>query len=404
MRSLCAGCAALWLAMCLGLPSVDAQQTSRFLAWNDGSLVAGGNGLYQGKFGGRVMFDVASFEQKDVLDDTYGLPNQGYEWRRLRVFHSGKIHSFRYKFQVEFSKEYAFIEDMYVEATKLPVVGNVRVGHMKEPFLFEMQSSSKHVLFMERALTTMFSSGRNLGIMLHNQVSGTDFYWAFGAFRNGLFDVVGKSHHFGYNVAGRFSGLLARNDDLSKFVHAGVGLKFSTFDDRTLSLSSRPESHLAHKYLSSGTIEAVRNMTSLSSELVLQSGRWSLQTEVVHSIVQPERSVSRSAYNFAAGTAQIGCFLTNDRRNYKNGNSGFGRIRPTNNLFAGGIGAIEAVMRYSRADLDSHDIHGQTLRNISLGFNWYPNSITRISVNKIYARIVNMGDARIYQMRFQLAI
>jgi phosphate-selective porin OprO/OprP len=297
------------------------------------------------------------------------------------------------------------VQDLYAEIGKVPVVGNVRFGHFKEPFLLEAHSSSKTVVFMERALTTMFSSGRNLGVMVHNEVPNTAFSWEAGSFRTGFFDVFGKSKFTGYNVMGRFSGIVAQNKSGSKFIHLGVGLKQSKLDLSSFKISARPESHLALKYITSGTLEDIKGTTEAQAEIVLQSGNLSFQGEMVHTFAYLEgANRSSSAYYFPAFYGQVSYMITGESRNYRGGRKGFGKVKPAKSVFKGGTGAWEIAARYSRANLNSQDVTGGILNNTTFGVNWYPNSITRISANYIFANVANLGSSNIFQMRFQIAI
>lgn len=373
--------------------------------WKDGLRVQSKTGSYQGKFGGRALLDVASFRQQQNLEDEVGTVDKHYEWRRLRLFHSGQVGNFKYKTSVEFAKEYVFIEDLYVELGRIPVVGNIRAGHFKEPFLLEMQSSSKHVVFMERGVTTIFSSGRNLGIMLHDQISDSDMYYQLGVFSNGAFDVVGKSSHIGYNAIGRISGLVAKNTDRTKFIHVGLGVKQSWLDLSDVKFSAQPESNMAHKYISSGVLSQIKSVTAFSTELVMQTGSLSLQSEVVHALAYfGGTNKEFSPYYFPACYGQVSYVLTGEARNYKNGNEGFVGLKPHKNAFEGGIGAWEVAARYSYGDLESQNIYGARMQNTTLGLNWYPNPIVRISTNYIFSHVDDLGRSNIWQMRLQVAI
>ncbi len=397
----------LWLlaSFCLFLFIQPAMaQDAKILQWNDGIRVSNRAGTYKAKFGGRVMFDIARFNQRDPMEDEFGALENGYEFRRVRAFHSGQFGIIKYKLQFEFAKTHVFVQDLYVEVGKIPVIGNVRVGHFKEPFLLESQTSSKYTVFMERALTTMFSSGRNLGIMMHNKIPETRYSWQIGAFRNGIFDLFGKSTFVGYNIIGRFSGVVAQNPSGSRFIHLGVGIKQSTLDYSSFKVSTRPESHLAHKYISSGTLDDIKGTTEAQMEIVLQAGSLSLQGEMVNTFAYLEgENRSNSAYYFPAFYGQVSYMLTGETRNYKSGKSGFGKVTPKKSLFMGGPGAWEVAVRYSHANLNSKDITGGILSNTTFGLNWYPNTITRISANYIFASVADLGNSNIFQMRFQVA-
>ena len=52
--------------------------------------------------------------------------------------------------------------------TDLGPIGTVRVGNMKEDFSLEEMTSSKYIVFMERALPALFNPARNVGISGYN--------------------------------------------------------------------------------------------------------------------------------------------------------------------------------------------------------------------------------------------
>jgi len=132
---------------------------------------------------------------------------------------------------------------------------------------------------------------------------------------------------------------------------------------------------MAAKYLSSGTLSEVKSVTAPSTELVIQSGNRSFQSELVQGLAYFDREHrENSPYYLPAVYAQLSYVLTGEGRNYKNGNSGFKGIKPEKNVVEdGGVGAWEIAVRYSYASLESQDIHGHLMRNTTIGLNWYPN-------------------------------
>jgi phosphate-selective porin OprO/OprP len=65
----------------------------------------------------------------------------------------------------------------------IPVVGELLVGHMKEPFSLEELTSDKYITFMERSLPTgAFAPRRNSGISASNAVLDKRMTWGVGAF------------------------------------------------------------------------------------------------------------------------------------------------------------------------------------------------------------------------------
>ena len=61
------------------------------------------------------------------------------------------------------------------------------------------------------------------------------------------------------------------------------------------------------------------------------------------------------------------------------------------------------MARYSYLDLDEKDIQGGILHDWTFGTNWYLNPNARVMLNYVYSYLENVGDAHIFQMRFQVA-
>ena len=81
--------------------------------------------------------------------------NTGTEFRRVRVFNSGKLYgNVKYKLQLDFAGGEIAFKDVWMELGELPIDGKLRVGYFKEPLRLEVLTSSKYISFMERGLTT----------------------------------------------------------------------------------------------------------------------------------------------------------------------------------------------------------------------------------------------------------
>ena len=75
-----------------------------------------------------------------------------------------------------------------------------------------------------------------------------------------------------------------------------------------------------------------------------------------------------------------GVFLTRgDNRNY--GKGSFGSVKPKSGLDAGGIGAIELVVRYDRLDLNGGSVNGGTEDSGYVGVSWWPVEHLRFMLN-----------------------
>ena len=128
-------------------------------------------------------------------------------------------------------------------------------------------------------------------------------------------------------------------------------------------------------------------------------GPFSVQGEYVMNSIYGEEDFSFSGYY-----GQLSCFLTGEKRKYKNSLSGFGRVKPKNNMKEGkGLGAFELAARYSSMDLS--EAYSGTLNDITFGLNWYLNPSTRLMFNYVMGVLDNDGlktTENTFQCRMQI--
>ena len=214
----------------------------------------------------------------------------GAEFRRARIYLSGTIYN-----NIDFKMEYDFaaggrpsFTDVFVELKEIPVAGNFRVGHFKEPFSLEELTSSNYITFMERSLPNVFAPARNTGMMLHNTLADKRMTWAAGVFRNAddfgdsewadKVRGVGDSSEGGYSFSGRLTGLPWYEEEGRKLLHTGIGYSYQNALENTIRYRQRPEMAMADRFVDTGAIAA--EATHLfGPELALVYGPLSLQTE-----------------------------------------------------------------------------------------------------------------------------
>ena len=358
--------------------------------WNNGFKTTSSDGDFKLKFGGRIMFDYAFWNTNvNGTDESFS----GSEFRRVRLFNSGQVYkNVKYKVQFDFDGDAASFKDVYMEITKVPFVGNIKVGHFKEPFRLEALTSSKYMTFMERGLPIAFSPERNVGLMLHNSYMDNKLSIQAGIFQNGLSDEEQNGNR---NITSRISYLPINNND--QLLHLGIGFSSRKNSDNTYSVSTRPENHMGNKLISA-SIENVEQTNLIGTEMAWVMGPLSVQGEYIMNTVDADET-----YNFTSYYGQISYFLTGEKRKYKNSLAGFDRVSPGKNLGNDGMGALELAARYSSMDLS--EANGGILNDITLGLNWYLNPSTRIMFNYVMGVAdVNSEDINenTLQMRMQI--
>ena len=374
------------------------------IKWNKGLQFTRADDQFKIKIGGRIQYDILMIEQSDGLDAVYPAPN-GAEFRRLRLFTSGTLFgNVKFKFQMDFARGDAGVKDAYIEVTKIPWIGHFRVGHFKQPFGFEMQTSSNDITDLERSLPYVFTPERDLGFMIYNQQFKKRFSWYAGYF----FPVNNIAFYLGnqYRLTFRAAGQPIYKPDARWYTvfHLGVAYEHQFNDNRLLAFQERPEAHLAPKYVRLA-FDETKTAEVLGGELVFIAGPLSFQGEYMTARITPSDSMNTlySSYNYTTGYGIISWFITGEHKNYSQSKAALGRVRPKRNLGKGGWGAFEISLRYSFLDLNDRDQNGGVMNNITAGLNWYLNPAVRFMFNYVYSDVGNQGFANIYQMRFQVA-
>ncbi len=384
--------------------------------WDNGYKIASSDGNFKMKFGGRIMLDFLAINPDSYYDSIITF-NKGVEFRRIRFFNQGTIYnSVSYKLQFDFAVGHAILKDAYINLSKIPVVGNLRIGHFKEPIGLELITSSKYITFMERGLTNPLTPERNTGLILFNHTLNKRITWALGYF------LPSNSSGFGLyagnksNITGRITGVpILREGDKTKLLHLGLSLTHQNQDNSKYILTSRPETHLAPKLILA-EIDVAKAVNQYGLEAAYIHGPFSIQGEYISAIALTgaESILQNDSYNFQAYYGYASWFITGESRKYKLTTGEFDRVKPKNNFGQdGGFGAFEIGARYSFIDLDDTDVNGGSLSDITLGLNWYLNPVTRFMFNYIIDEVkgskefppftkFTKGKIKGYQFRFQI--
>ena len=347
------------------------------------------------KFGGRIMYDMAAWGA-DEFDYT------GSEFRRVRLYSSGKMYgTVKYKIQLDFSGGEISFKDVWIELNRLPIQGNLRVGHFKEPLRLEALTSSKYITFMERGLPIAMSPERNTGAMYHTTI-GEKLSLQTGVFRKS--DAFGDDKTANNNISITSRATYLAINDGDKLLHVGVANSKRKSDNKTYNFSSRAENHLGNKLINEEFANQVKGINIFAGEITYVNGSFSLQAEALQTTINTGIGELNTQINneIISYYGQVSYFLTGESRSYKGSLVGFGRISPKNNYGENGWGALEVAARFSAIDMQEYG----SLKDITTGFNWHLNPNTRMMFNYVKGEMVNeLGDITLenaVMMRVQL--
>ena len=380
----------------------------------------------------RLHTDAAWFDQSaanraavdDIQDGTY--------FRRARIGFDAKafeVTEYRLDFEMSSGGGRPSIFDAYVRVIELPILQNVQVGHFREPFSLEAQTSSNWFTFIERAPITVFDPSRNWGMMTFGTTEMQNATWAVGVFREGsdnFGDDIGDSGERA--VTGRLTWLPYYDEpsDGRYFFHVGASGSYRDPDNANqggaetsiFGYAARPEVNIREDgvggvpaFADTGNMPDVQDVQLAGVESALIWGAWSIQGEYIGSFV--DRTANPDPW-FHGAYVQASYFLTGENRAYNRRTGTFDRTDVFEPFFrvrtADGIcmgkGAWEVAMRWSYIDLNDGGVGGGYFDDTNVGVNWYLNPYVRVMFNYIYADLhdpaLGRSDANIFLTRMSM--
>lgn len=404
--------APLWLTLALpALPALAAETSAGgpsdwSVRWTDGIHVERNDGAARIFVGGRLLLDAGITVADSDLAVPGSAPGDARARARLRQFRLVAQGQFLekglFKIETEFAGSDAEFTDVFLGARGLGPMGTVKGGHMKEPFSLEQQTSRRWLTFMERSLPNALVIGRNTGGSLHDTTLDDRLRWHIGVFCDT--SEFAKHCDDDVDLGFRLTGLPAISEDGANLTAVGMSYVHQFRDSRTVEFSTGPESFLANKFLTTGTIAGVRDIDRIGTEAVWVHGPLSLQAETMHAFL--DRNTGRGNLHFWGFTAQASWLVTGERRPYSKSTGAFDRIVPRKKFApsTGDWGAFQLAARVSYLDLDDRDISGGREIDLTLGFNWMLTSALRFTFNYVFGQVRGPGDVHIAQARFQVAL
>ena len=386
--------------------------------WKNGFQLQKGDGKeFQLKFGGRIQNDWGIYDPDSDVKRSFGGNGTGTKFRRARLFFEGTMYEHLFfKAQYDFADNSTEsggsgnfssggFKDVYV-GLRIPKVGELRVGHMKEPFSLEEQTSSKYTTFMERALPNLFSPSRNTGIALRSDAADLRIHWSVGFFRDTDGFGEGFSSSSDYRGTARFTASPVYLDDGDRVFHIGTSYSHQWEDSKRY--RARPENNFAPRIVDTSRFSA-DHVNLLGIELAGLFGSLHFQSEAIWNWTKPDGQNLPGWQEYWGAYGEVGYFLTGEVRPYSRRFGEFGRVSPKQNFNPkeGGWGAWQVALRYSHVDLNGDEIKGGKLSDVTAGINWHLFPNFRVMVNYVWGREreqpgAESGDVHSYIARFSL--
>ncbi|WP_300574578.1 porin [Phenylobacterium sp.] len=323
---------------------------------------------------GRAQFDAL------VYNNDEGSQSTGTEVRRFRLGAKGDLSErLSYVAEADFGGAEVSLQDVTL-TYELADGRVISAGHFKPPITMDELTSSNETLFLERsAYASTFAPGRRLGVAAsawgeHWGVSGG----LFGEAEDGDLDTE-REEAWLAAVRG-YVDLLSGDPAL----HLGLSAYHTAMPARGpgVWLRVRPETGRAPRLLDTGAFIADEG-TFAGVEIGYGDGPLTLQAEGGG----VDYAGAISGPDFHGWSAQAAWRWTGEPRPYDIEGGVFGRIRPTNPLGQGGMGALETGVRFTYLDLGDETVDGGEMTTYGVVVNWLPITRLRLSANLIQARI-----------------
>jgi phosphate-selective porin OprO/OprP len=390
---------AIWVHESGWQPQIGYADDKVRFEWSDKVQLAFG-GLFQGEWG---------YVEKNAPVNPEGWDSQV---RRGRLRGEGLILN-----HIAFVGEYDFAgdrvrageiqkkyKDVYISLVDIPILGEIRLGHFKEPYSLQFLIDAGDRVFMEQALSAAFTPGRNTGVMVRNAFFDDRFSVALGAFANVTddSDFWGESGQTNFTM--RLTGLPWYADGGRKLFHIGGAWSHQwRNDDDTVRYQQKPEYNMALPVGDTGDIFS-ESQDSIQAEMALNFNSFSTQVEISFPY---QNRPGPGNHHFKAAYLQVSYLLTGEHRPYDKKAGAFTRLRPKRpvrykDFRSSGWGAWEVALRASILDLHNKKFRGGYMNQVGFALNWYLNSNLRLTTNYLYNHLHAQGGTSIWAMRAQI--
>ncbi len=378
---------------------------------------------------GRINTEAVFADQSALNKQTIGDLENATGFRRVRLGAQGRIgEQVRWIAEFDFSARTLQFYDVYIAVGKLPILGEVRVGHQKEPLSLETVMSGNDTTFLERTGVNPLYPGLNWGLAIYGTAEDQLSSFQLGGFRTGSDEVgLDVTDHGDWALTARATRLLWYDEatEGQSLFHVGGALSLRRPQDGMATFEQQAGNRLIAVGEPSFTplvptlMIPAENFQQYNLETAAVLGPLSLQSEWGCAAIPQTGGGFVFLHGFYVYASY---FLTGEHRGYERADGAFGmtRVRSPFFLLRGvrgvicGPGAWELAARFDYTDFRDPDIPrgpddvrvGDLLLQGTLGVNWYLNDHTRLMFNYIIAELrspeFGTSHASLFSTRFAL--
>ncbi|PSR03548.1 MAG: hypothetical protein BRD50_05720 [Bacteroidetes bacterium SW_11_45_7] len=394
----------LFVLFIMAISPANGQPVDLQAQWDDGFQLVSEGGDYSLGIGANIQVDRGGTLPLTTFPETIDTGQNRMLLRRARLYMKGVLHDhIKYKVQFEFAEGNVAMKDVFLTIRHILGIRNMTIGHFKEPFLQDYLSSSKTLMFLSRALPVNMAPKRNAGVMFHRSIFDPRLKWYGGVFTavGELFNTTSVGSNL--SITNRVVGLPLWQDEGKHLLHIGASYSLRQPPNGDVDITVSPESAMPGNYLTPPTFSPVSQQHLIGGELTWHYGAFTIQGEYTEARAIASRqkigSLPIRSYH-----GQLS-WMINGQRQYDPGAMTLDKVNVDNSLMdkEGGKGALELAARFSAFHLPGWPYNYQSLKNLTVGINWYLTPGIKMAGNYTLARLAGDGQSNIVQFRFQLS-
>jgi phosphate-selective porin OprO/OprP len=376
---------------------------------------------------GRIDMDSIWTTQSAANLAAYGELGDVVGLRRARIGAQGDLRDDRrYVLEIDLAEGVVVPRDIFVASGTPKQAGEYRLGHFREPFSLEGNTSANYYMFLERSPINDLDPARAWGLCLFRCNPGETATLAAGAFHNGsdLADFeAGNSAAVSFTARLTWAPIL--EDDGRRLLHLGFAVSERLVENGIVTVNQTPRRQLldvADSTLSPfvDEINVPANFQQLFNlQCATCNGPFWTQAEWYGSIIP---QVGGGPVYLRGFYVSCGYFLSGENREYEKDRGILGPVRVSRPLLCTrdtrdrphGGGAWELTARFAYLnyldpdlppDIDGDDV-GTRMPQATFGVNWYLSDRLRWMFNYSYQtpHTVELGTstAGVYAMRLNV--
>ncbi len=382
-----------------------AQSATTVSIANARPTIASGDGAYSATLHGVMQLDAAQYYQDKGLPAVLGNArdlNNGTNFRRARLGVDGKFaKNFDYSILLDFggagTDGAGQLQELFVQYNYAPF--KIRVGAYAPNLGLEDAASTNGSLFPERPSSAEAArglAGADRRIALQGQV--VQERWILSGAVTGAKAGDGQTFDEQIGYLGRFAFIPAKGPDYLIHVGANASVVATPAQSTALTgaygvtIQDRPELRVdGQQLVTTGAIDA-KNARHYGLELAAQKKGLLIQGEYFdYKIDRRNPAAGVSDPKFTGWYVEGGWVLTGEARRYNANTFAFDApaIAHPFDPKAHKWGAWELAGRYSVLDLNHHEnatlaadrVRGGEQTIWTVGLNWFPNSVTKFSID-----------------------